>query len=144
MTIHKGGLQRVSPYAWATLPLRVLLLNEASTAAPTVDDVYVSDLVPTTNELDNADYARATVTGLTTAWNATTKLWELKADAVNFGALTGESIDQGVKGWALFAQVTNDADSILIRSFEGDPHTLSGDDVLVSWADGIVLTVEAA
>ena len=144
MTIHKGGLQRISPFIWTTLPLKVLLLHETSTAAPNVDDVYVADLVPASNELVNDDYERATVTGLTATWDDTNDRWDLKADAVNFGALTGATITQGVKGWALFAQVTNDADSILIRSFEGAPHTFTGESVLVSWVDGTVLTVEAA
>lgn len=142
MTIHKGGLQKVSPYVWTSLTLKVLLLHETSTAAPTVDDEFVDDLTPASNELVNDDYARATVSGKTVTWNATTKLWELKADAVDFGAITGNTLTQGVKGWALFAQVTNDADSVLIRSYEGSAHTFTGEGVLVSWADGIVLTVE--
>ena len=142
MTIHKGGLQKVSPSNWAFLTLKVLLLHETSTASPTVDDEFVADLVPASNELVNDDYTRATVAGATVSWNATTKLWELKADAVNFGSLTGATITQGVKGWALFAQITNDADSVLIRSYEGTAHTFTGEGVLVSWADGIVLTVE--
>lgn len=144
MTIHKGGLQRISPYVWTSLTLKVLLLHETSTAAPNVDDVYVADLVPASNELVNDDYDRVTVTGLTSTWDDTLDLWKLQADAVNFGALTGNTLTQGVKGWALYAQVTNDADSILIRSYEGTAHTLTGDSVLVSWADGVVLTVGAA
>ena len=144
MTIHKGGLQRISPFVWTSLTLKVLLLHETSTAAPVTDDVYVADLSPGTNELVNDDYARATVTGLTSTYDDTNDVWELKADAVNFGALTGATLTQGVKGWALYAQVTNDADSILIRSYEGTAHTLTGDSVLVSWADGVVLTVGAA
>lgn len=144
MTIHKGGLQRISPFVWTSLTLKVLLLHESSTAAPNVDDVYVADLTPASNELVNDDYTRATLTGLTATWDDTLDLWELKANAVNFGALTGATLGQGVKGWALFAQVTNDADSILIRSFEGTAHTLTGEDVLVSWADGVVLTVAEA
>lgn len=144
MTIHRGGLQRISPFAWTTLTLKVLLLHEESTAAPNPDDIYVADLTPASNELVNDDYDRVTLTGLASTYDTGTNTWELTADAVNFGALTGATITQGVKGWALYAQVTNDADSILIRSYTGAAQTFTGDDVLVSWADGVVLTVAAA
>lgn len=141
MALHRGGLQRMSPYIWASLDLRVLLLHETSTAAPNPDDIYVSDLVPASNELVNDDYDRVALTGKTSTYDTVANAWELSADSVEFGPLTGATITQGVKGWALYAHVTNDSDSILIRSYTGSAQTFSGDDVRVSWTDGVVLTV---
>ena len=143
MTIHRGGLQRVSPYVWPSLDLRVLLLHESSTAAPNADDINVASLTPGSNELVNGDYERATLTGLAASYDAGSDTWELTADPADFGPLTGETLGQGVKGWALYAHVTNDSDSILLRSYSGAAQTLTGDDVRVSWTDGVVFTVAA-
>lgn len=144
MTLHRGGLELVSPDVWATLTLKVLLLHETSTAAPNTDDEFVADLVPASNELVNDDYTRETLTGLAATYDSGTDTWELTADAVDFGVLTGATLTQGVKGWALYAEVTNDADSVLIRSYTGAANTLVGDNVLISWVDGVVLTVAGA
>jgi len=139
--IHKKFSQLVSPNTWATVPLWCLLLHEDSTAAPVVGDEFVSDLVPASNELVNDDYDRVALTGKTSTYDTVANAWELSADSVEFGPLTGATITQGVKGWALYAHVTNDSDSILIRSYTGSAQTFSGDDVRVSGTDGVVLTV---
>ena len=144
MTLHRGGLQRVSPYVWPSLTVKALLFHEASTAAPNVDDVYVSSVVPASNELVNTGYSRVTLTGLASTYNTTTNLWELEADDVDFGALTGDTLTTGVTGWAIYAFVTNDADSILIRSYTGAANTLTGDHVRIAWTGGIVATVAEA
>lgn len=140
--IHKPWLQVGSASAWAGADLRILLLHEASTAAPAVGDLYVADLVPASNELVNDDYARVALTGKAATWNGTDGVWELEADDVDFGLITGDPGTQGVSGWALYVHVTNDADSRLVRTYTGTPTLLTGDHVRVTWTDGIVLTVE--
>lgn len=142
MTVHKLWLQVGSPTGWASADLRVLLLHEASTATPDVDDLYVADLIPASNELVNDDYARVALTGKAATYSA--GVWSLEADAVDFGALTPDPGTQGVSGWALYVHVSTDANSPLVRTGTTAAHTLTGDNVLVSWADGVVLTVAEA
>lgn len=138
---HNGALRRVSPLLWPSLTVKAILWHETSTAAPAATDEFVSDLVPASNELVNDDYDRVTLSGK--ASNAVGNTWELVADTVNFGALTGATLTQGVSGWTIYAQVTNDADSILIASREFTPVTLNGTDVTIPWPDGKVGTVTA-
>lgn len=138
---HNGGLQRISPLVWPTVTVKAILWHELSTAAPAATDVYVADLVPASNELVNDDYDRVTLSGI--ASNLVGNVYELVADTVNFGALTGATLTQGVSGWSIYAQVTTDADSILIASREFTPVTLNGTDVTIPWPDGKVATVAA-
>lgn len=138
--IHKGWLNAGSPDDWAGLDLRVLLLSEASTAAPVASDEFVADLVPASNELVNDDYDREALTGLAVTWNGTDGVWELEADDVDFGALTPDPGTQGVKGWAVYVHETDDSDSWLVRTHTGTATTLNGDHVRIAWADGVVLT----
>lgn len=142
MTVHRTALQTLDADAWTGLTLKAMLLHEASTAAPAAGDQFVADLMPGSNELVNDDYDRVTLTGLAVTWNSTAEVYELEADDVDFGELTPADVDQGVKGWAVYAHVTDDDDSWLVRSYEGSPIALNGDHVRISWADGILLTIE--
>ena len=90
----------------------------------------------------DSDYDRVTLTGLAVTWNSTAGVYELEADDVDFGELTPADVDQGVKGWAVYAHVTGDDDSWLVRSYEGAPIALNGDHVRISFTDGILLTIE--
>lgn len=137
MIIHIGAKKRLSAETWPTLDLRLALLHETSTAAPTADDEYMADLVPASNELVNDDYDRVPLAGLAYTW--VTDHYELQADDVSFGALTGASLGQGTKTWVLIARVTDDADSWIVASETFSPVTFTGTEVIVPWVDGTVL-----
>lgn len=137
MIIHKGAKKRLSAETWPTLDLRLALLHETSTAAPTADDEYMSDLVPGSNEVVNDDYDRVALAGLAYTW--VTDHYELQADDTSFGVLTGASLDQGTKTWVLLAQVTDDDDSWIVASETFSPVTFDGTEVIVPWPDGTVL-----
>lgn len=142
VVIHKPARGSVSADAWPTLDLRIGLLHETHTAAPTVDDEFVADLTPASNELVNTGYARATLASVAATWNATTKKWELTADDVTWAALTGATLTQGVKGYFVYVFVTNDADSWLVRTVSySAAETLNGSDYIVGWDATGVLTV---
>ena len=135
VVIHKGALHKVSPYLFQTaLDVRMGLFHENSTAAPTVDDEFVSDLVPASNEMDSAEYARTALTSKAANWNGTTNLWECTSATVTFPALTGETLTPGIAGYFLYANVSGDDSlSILIRTVIYDTvETLNGSDYLVA------------
>ena len=135
VVIHKGALHKVSPYLYqVSYTVKMGLLSETSTAAPTVDDEYVDDLIPASNELVNDDYARVALTSKAATWNGTTDVWECTSDTVNFGALTGAHLDQGVLGYFLYVDVSGDDSlSVLIRTVIYDTaETLNGSDYLVA------------
>lgn len=138
---HDGALNRISPLLWPSLTVKAMLWHETSTAAPAATDIYVADLVPGSNELVNDDYARVTLSGK--ASTLTGSVYALEADTVSFGVLTGATLTQGVSGWSIYAQVTNDADSILIASRTFTPVALNGTEVTIPWPDGTVATTAA-
>ena len=148
VVIHKGALQKVSPFLWpSSLDLKLGLLHEDSTAAPTVDDEFVSDLIPASNEMDSAEYARATLASKTATFNGTTDLWELSSATVTFAALTGgETLVPGISGYFLYANVSGDDTlSILIRTVVYDTvEDLNGSDYLVAPHSSGWLTVGQA
>lgn len=137
MIIHKGAKKRLSAETWPTLDLRLALLHETSTAAPTADDEYMSDLLPGANEVVNDDYDRVALAGLAYTW--ATDHYELQADDTSFGVLAGASLDQGTKTWVLLAHVTDDSDSWIVASETFSPVTFDGTEVQVPWPDGTVL-----
>lgn len=139
---HDGALYRVSPLLWPSLTVKAMLWDAESTASPAATDVYVSDLVPASNELVNDDYARVALSGK--ASSLAGSVYSLEADTVSFGVLTPESLTQGVSGWTIYAQVTDDDDSILIASRTFTPVTLNGTEVSIPWPDGVVATVAAS
>ena len=142
VVIHKLARGKVSADAWPTLDLRIGLLHETSTAAPAVDDEFVADLVPASNELVNDDYTRVALASLAATWNATTKLYELTADDVTWAAMTGATLTQGVKGYFVYVDVTDDSDSWLVRTVVySTAETFNGSDYIVGWDPTGVLTV---
>lgn len=136
VVVHEGGLYRLSPIQWGSLEIRVMLFHEASTAAPTAADEFVSDLVPASNELVNDDYDRQTLTGK--GVSLVSGAWELEADDVSFGVLTGESLGQGANGWSVFVWTGSDATSPLLVSKTFADVTLNGTEVVLPWTDGVV------
>lgn len=140
--IHEGAMSRLAPDEWAALTVKVGLLHETSTAAPAADDEFVSDLIPASNELVNDDYARVTLAGK--ASNLVAGVWELVADDVTFGVLTGATLTQGVSGWFLYAHVGADSANWLIATRTFADVTLNGTEVVLPWPDGVVLTAGPA
>jgi len=140
--IHQGA-GHVNVDTWTTLDLWLMLLEDSSTAAPAAEDAWLSDLTPAANELDHPDYTRVALTGRTATWNATTKLWELKASTVAFAAMDAASLDQGVAGWGLYIRDPDDDDaaSPLVRTdLYDEPDPLAGGPYSVGWAASGVLT----
>lgn len=132
---HDGALYRISALGWPGLTIKAMLWHETSTAAPIESDIYVADLVPASNELVNDDYDRVTVTGKTST--LVDGAYELAANTVSFGVLTGATLTQGVSGWSVYAQVGADSANILIASRTFTPVTLNGTEVTIPWPDGI-------
>lgn len=141
MIYHRQALYRLSPERWLTLDLRLMLFHQASTAAPEVADEYVADLVPAANELVNPDYARATVTPPTVAWDGANNRYRCIAPTVVWPAVAGASIGQGIKGATLYAHETDDTDSWLIASTTFATKLLTGGDITVAWDTTGALTV---
>lgn len=138
MIIHKGAKKRLSAETWPTLDLRLALLHETSTAAPTADDEFMADLVPASNEVVNADYERAVLAGLAYTW--ATDHYELEADDTSFGVITSEGITpQGTKTWVLLVHVTDDDDSWIVASHTFTIIDFEGTELLVPWVDGVVI-----
>lgn len=140
--IHDGALERLAADEWPSLVVKVGLLHELSTAAPAADDEFVSDLIPATNELVNDDYDRVTLAGQ--ASNLVAGVWELVADDVTFGVLTGATLTQGVSGWFLYAHVGADSANWLIATRTFADVTFNGTEVLLPWPDGKVITIGPA
>lgn len=113
--IHKLALERICPANWTSWDFEVLLLGEASTAAPVLTDLYVADLVPALNELEHTAYTRLAATAITPTWETT--YWKQALSALTWSGLDQEAlVTQGVTGAALYVKETNDADSWLVCS----------------------------
>ena len=132
---HDGALEWLSPLGWPSLTFKAMLWHETSTAAPAESDIYVADLVPASNELVNDDYDRVTVTGKTSTLVA--GAYELAANTVSFGVLSGATLTQGCSGWSVYAHIGADSANILIASRTFDPVTFNGTEVTIPFPDGI-------
>jgi hypothetical protein len=94
---------------FGTADIRVLFVKSGYVFNP--DHDFVADLVPASNELTVAGYARQALGTQTTAVDDANDRATADAADPDFGALTaGETIDAAV----YFVQVTNDADSWLL------------------------------
>lgn len=92
--------------------LRVLLLQPSYSYDP--DHNFVSDLVPGTNELTVAGYARQVLAGVAEVEDDANDRASLEANEVNFGALaSGETIAAAV----VFVNTGSDATSELVAFF---------------------------
>lgn len=112
MTIYRKGLYVGSPAWWDASPmLEVLLLDAAGSYAFDVEDLFVADLTPGSNELATTNYARQSVTVNPATWNATLDRWELPAATITFANLGPAVGPPTVGGVVVYQKVTNDADS---------------------------------
>lgn len=108
--------------------LRVLLLK---TSAPTPDTNFVSDLVPATNEISVAGYARQALVGETVTEDDTNDFAYLDAtDPVFTSLASGETII-----WAiLFRFVTIDGDSPVYAGYDVTDTATNGGNVTLQFA----------
>lgn len=123
---------------FAANDIRVILVMTNTTADTEQDNQFVSSLT-TLDEMDGANYARATLTGEAVNEDAANDRAEFDAnDAVftNLGAGT-----RNVQGAIVYKHVTNDTDSPLIAFIDtgGFPYTANGATLTISWnAEGIL------
>jgi hypothetical protein len=108
--------------------LRLMLLDNTHVYAAADD--FVDDVVA--EEHDGAGYVRIALTSEAITANAQASGMKLDADDVTFASLAAGTND--VRHAALFAFVTNDADSILIGLMTlNSDYAPSGVDFIVSW-----------
>ncbi len=108
------GLLRVQNRSidWVNDTVKAVLLKSSYTYSK--DHIYVADLTPASNELTG--YTRPTLTGKAISKNSTD-------DKVYFGisdnTISSVATGQTLSKVAIFKQVTNDSDSLLIGYYDG-------------------------
>jgi len=111
MPATRAGLRRICPDNWED-PGRTfvgILIDDASSYVFDVTDEHVADIVA--SEVTEDGYTRATLSSLTTSWDATNERWRLLCSAADFGAIDA-GID--VAGMWIAELVNDDTDSVLI------------------------------
>lgn len=108
--------------------LKVLLLKSGT---PDPDTNFVTDLVPATNELSVAGYARQTLAGQTITEDDTNDFAYLQATAPAFASLT---TGQTVTWMVLFRQVTNDTDSPVYAAYDVTDTPTNGGTITVTFS----------
>lgn len=119
--------------------IRVILLGSGYAFDP--DHDFISDLVPASNELTDASYARATLASLVQSVDDTNDRASLDAADVVFASLAG---GETIAGVAFARFVTNDSDSELLMFQALSPAKTAngGDFKLIVNSLGLVLAQE--
>lgn len=108
--------------------LRMLLLKSG---APDPDVNFVSDLVPATNELSVAGYARVALAGETVTEDDTNDFAYLDATDPTFATLAaGQTVTWGI----LFRFVSTDANSPVYAGYDVTDTPTNGGDVTIQFA----------
>jgi hypothetical protein len=124
--IYNRGLDEFRD--WTTGTYQFLLLKSSAGAANRDND-FVDDLVPGTNELSVATYARVTAASKTRTIDDTNDRITYDCADPNFGAAaTGQTAGQMI----LNKRVTNDADSVLMVSYDIPDTATDGTDFIVT------------
>lgn len=110
------------------------------------DHQFVADLVPGTNEVSVAGYARINLGSRTRAYNATLDQVEFAAADPDFGALT---TGQSALAIVVYKFITNDAASLVLGrqvldTGTGPPDTAAYNPFKVTFPGGIMFALKAA
>lgn len=100
------------------------------------DHVFVSSVVPASNEFADASYSRATLGTKTVTQDDTDDEGVFDAADVTFSSLAG---GETAAAAIIYKEVTNDADSLLIAYVDDVDFTSNGGDVTIQWnTEGII------
>lgn len=118
-------------FDWEAADVRLLLLKGTGyTADPTHD--FVADLTPASNECTATNYARQALASQSVTLNDTDDRAQLTHGDVTFTDLgSGDSPQEVIQAGVYFVQVTNDADSYLIKYDDSISGTLNGNTAVV-------------
>lgn len=135
---NRGIYDVISQALWiAATDHRMLLLNNAGAYSFNVDDDFVSDLTPGSNESVGTGYARKTIDNQSATIDDTGD--QVKCDADDVAVYTGADFGT-VQAAVVFRFVTVDADSPLICYLDGAsfPVVTNGGDLTIQFhADGV-------
>jgi len=116
--ISRYALDELSIDGFNAITIGCLLLNGSSTAGPTPQDRYLSDLVLAGNEVDVADtpdYARVIVGSVLAEWDSPDQKARFHCGSPNFGVLTGGDFG----GYIFYEDGATDADRKILRGIDG-------------------------